>query len=146
MHFKNSLLYILAIIAVIVADYKFFDQLVAVKTVDTSTLEQRIQPLGQVYLEGEIDVNAIAAPAPSKKQQARSGEQVYTASCASCHAVGVLSAPKMGSASDWAPRLKQGIDALVKSAIAGKGAMPPKGTCMDCSDSELKAAIEHMSK
>jgi cytochrome c5 len=28
--------------------------------------------------------------------------------------------------------------------IAGKGGMPPKGTCMDCSDNELKSAIQYM--
>ncbi len=146
MYFKNSLLYIIGAFALIMADYKFFDSMVAVKVADTSTLEQRIQPVGQVYLEGDIDVNAVAAAPVAAAKSARSGEQVYTASCASCHAVGVLGAPKMGSASDWAPRLKQGLDSLVKVAISGKGAMPPKGTCMDCSDDELKAAIEHMSK
>ena len=146
MYFKNSLLYIIGAFALIMADYKFFDSMVAVKVADTSTLEQRIQPVGQVYLEGDIDVNAVAAAPVATAKSARSGEQVYTASCASCHAIGVLGAPKMGSASDWAPRLKQGLDSLVKVAISGKGAMPPKGTCMDCSDDELKAAIEHMSK
>ena len=146
MYFKNSLLYIIGAFALIMADYKFFDSMVAVKVADTSTLEQRIQPVGQVYLEGDIDVNAVAAAPVAVAKSARSGEQVYTASCASCHAIGVLGAPKMGSASDWAPRLKQGLDSLVKVAISGKGAMPPKGTCMDCSDDELKAAIEHMSK
>lgn len=146
MYFKNSLLYILGAFALIMADYKFFDSMVAVKVADTSTLEERIQPVGQVYLEGEIDVNAIAAAPAAAAKSARSGEQVYTASCASCHAIGVLGAPKMGSASDWAPRLEQGLDSLVKVAISGKGAMPPKGTCMDCSDEELRAAVEHMSK
>jgi cytochrome c5 len=57
-----------------------------------------------------------------------------------------MSAPKTGNKADWAPRVKRGIVDLVKVAISGTGAMPPKGTCMDCSDDELKAAIEHMIK
>jgi cytochrome c5 len=36
------------------------------------------------------------------------------------------------------------MDDLVKVAISGKGAMPPKGTCATCSADELRAAIEHM--
>ena len=40
---------------------------------------------------------------------------------------------------------KGGLDGLVKSAIAGLNAMPPKGTCSDCSDDELRAAIQEMS-
>ncbi|SFV78002.1 Cytochrome c5 [hydrothermal vent metagenome] len=53
-------------------------------------------------------------------------------------------APKFGNKADWASRLKRGIDDLVKVAISGKGAMPPKGTCATCSADELRAAIEHM--
>ena len=38
-----------------------------------------------------------------------------------------------------------GLDGLLAKAISGINAMPPKGTCADCSDDELKAAIKHMS-
>jgi len=77
---------------------------------------------------------------------AADGEAVYNKACVNCHAAGVAGAPKTHSAEEWAPRLAAGIDALVASANAGKGAMPPKGLCMDCSDADLKAAIEFMSK
>jgi cytochrome c5 len=36
------------------------------------------------------------------------------------------------------PRLAQGYDGLVKSAAAGKNAMPPKGGAADLTDDELK--------
>ena len=55
------------------------------------------------------------------------------------------------SASDYAKaamkRAKEqgGLDGLLAKAISGINAMPPKGTCADCSDDELKAAIKHMS-
>jgi cytochrome c5 len=57
----------------------------------------------------------------------RTGEQVYTQQCASCHASGTLGAPKFGVAGEWAPRLPQGFDALLTSALKGKGAMAPQG-------------------
>ncbi|MDC9726454.1 MAG: cytochrome c5 family protein [Candidatus Thioglobus sp.] len=145
MYFKNSVAAILVIFAIIIGAKTFFSNLIHVGYDDNLTVAQRIAPLGQVYLAGDIDVNAIKAPVKTAAK-ARSGEQVYTSVCASCHAVGVLNAPKFGNKADWAPRVERGIADLVKVSISGKGAMPPKGTCMDCSDDELKAAIEHMIK
>jgi len=137
MYFKNSVAAIIVIFAIIFGTKTFFSNLVHVGYNDNLTVAERIAPLGQVYLEGDIDVNAIQAPVKTAAK-ARSGEEVYTAVCASCHAV--------GNKADWAPRVERGIADLVKVAISGVGAMPPKGTCMDCSDDELKAAIEHMIK
>lgn len=77
---------------------------------------------------------------------AADGEAVYSKTCVSCHAAGVAGAPKTHDAAAWESRLAGGMDAMVKSAIAGKGAMPPKGLCMDCSDADIKAAIEFMVK
>ena len=145
MYFKNSITAIIVIFAIIFGIKTFFSSLVHVGHNDTSTLEDRIKPLGQVYLAGDIDTNAVQAPVKTTAK-ARSGEAVYTATCSSCHGVGVLNAPKSGNKADWAPRVKRGIADLVKVAITGIGAMPPKGTCMDCSEDELKAAIEHMIK
>ena len=34
--------------------------------------------------------------------------------------------------------------ALERCPIKGKNAMPPKGTCQECSDSDIKAAIDYM--
>ena len=115
--------------------------------VDNSTLEERIRPIGQVYLEGDIDVATVIAIKPKAViKKSRSGESVYTASCAGCHSIGVAGAPKFGNKADWSSRLKRGMNDLVKVAISGKGAMPPSGTCSTCSTSELRAAIEHMVK
>ena len=145
MYFKNSVAAIIVIFAIIFGAKTFFSGLIHVGYDDNLTLAERIQPFGQVYLEGDIDVNAIKAPVKTAAK-ARSGEQIYTTTCASCHSVGVLGAPKFGNKADWAPRVKRGIADLVKVAITGTGAMPPRGTCMDCSDDELKAAIEHKPK
>ena len=37
-------------------------------------------------------------------------------------------------------------DGLLASVKNGLSAMPPKAMCMDCTDGEYKALIEHMMK
>ncbi|MDY6890590.1 MAG: c-type cytochrome [Pseudomonadota bacterium] len=74
----------------------------------------------------------------------RSGEELYNTKCSVCHVAGVAGAPKFGDAAAWAPRAAKGLDGLLASAKNGLNAMPPMGTCMDCSDEELKAAIQYM--
>jgi cytochrome c5 len=99
-------------------------------------IQARIQPLGKVHVSCAKAETAAAGP--------RSGLQVYAKACVACHSVGVLGAPKLQDAADWAPRMAQGLDVMLGHAIKGYNAMPPKGTCGDCSDDEIKAAIEHM--
>ncbi len=72
------------------------------------------------------------------------GQKIYKQSCQACHANGVANAPKPRDKAAGAPRIATGMDAMRATAKKGKGAMPPKGTCMGCSDDELKAAIEYM--
>jgi len=100
-------------------------------------IKKRLAPIGSVYLEGD---KAAAAAEPTGP---RSGEQVYQAACFACHGTGALGAPK--SADDWAPRIAKGKDTLLDHALNGFNAMPPKGTCMDCSEDEISAAIDFMT-
>ena len=85
---------------------------------------------------------ALMLPAAANAE--RSGEEVYKSKCFVCHASGIANAPKLGDAAAWAPRAAKGADALLATAKSGIGAMPPKGTCMDCTDAELTATIDHM--
>jgi len=78
--------------------------------------------------------------------QAFDVEAKYNQACAACHAVGVAGAPKSFDMAAWKPRLATGMNTLVASVSQGKGAMPPKGLCMDCSAEQFKALIEYMSK
>ncbi len=103
----------------------------------------RIAPVGQLNTGAPIAATApvvTAAPAAA----ARSGEAIYTTTCTACHATGAAGAPILGNKEIWAPRIATGLDALLQSALKGKNAMPPRGTCANCSDAELKAAIEYM--
>ncbi|KLV07832.1 cytochrome C [Photobacterium aquae] len=101
-------------------------------------IAERIKPVGSVYLEGDAPAIPVAVAGP------RSGDTVYSNFCASCHGAGVLGAPKIGDAGDWSPRIAKGADVLADHAINGFNAMPAKGACMDCSDDEIVAAINHM--
>jgi hypothetical protein len=64
--------------------------------------------------------------------------------CVKCHQTGVSGAPKIGDRDAWIPRLKQGLDLLVRSAINGHGPMPPRGGMNDLTDSEIRGAIVYM--
>ena len=101
-------------------------------------IKKRIEPVGQVYLSGEVIEQAPIAAA------AKSGEEIYQASCFGCHGTGAAGAPVKGNADAWGPRVAQGMDLLLDHALKGFNAMPPKGTCMACSDEEIKAAVEFM--
>jgi cytochrome c5 len=72
-------------------------------------------------------------------------EAKYTQACGACHGMGVAGAPKAFDKAAWESRLATGMDALVASVKNGKGAMPPRGLCMDCTDDQYKALITYMS-
>jgi cytochrome c5 len=94
---------------------------------------RRIEPVGR------IEIKDVSDPASLK-----SGEQVYAAQCVACHGSGAAGAPKLGDAAAWAPRLKSGYDALLASALKGKGAMGAQGGG-DFSDFEIARAVVHMA-
>jgi cytochrome c5 len=98
---------------------------------------QNIAPVENVRL------GAAAAP-DAAPRAARSGSDVYAAACTACHATGAAGAPVTGDKAAWAPRAAQGMDTLMSHTINGFNAMPPKGTCADCTDEELRNAVLHM--
>ena len=71
-------------------------------------------------------------------------EATFNKTCAICHVPGVAMAPKVGDKSAWAPRMEQGMGALVKAVVEGKGAMPPMGMCSKCNEEQFAALIQHM--
>jgi cytochrome c5 len=102
---------------------------------DDEAANARIQPVAKVEL---------AAAAPKAAAGGRSGEDIYKGVCGACHDAGVAGAPKVGDKAAWAPRLALGLDGLVKSAIKGKNAMPPKGGS-DANDAEMARVIAFMA-
>ena len=74
----------------------------------------------------------------------RSGEEIVKAQCGKCHQQGVGGAPKIGDRAAWAPRLKNGMDNAVRSAIRGHGGMPARGDKADLTDAEIRNAVTYM--
>ena len=75
--------------------------------------------------------------------EAFSAEASYNTSCAACHGSGVLGAPKLGSAGDWAARIAAGLDTIYSNAINGKGGMPARGGAA-ITDEQVKAVVDYM--
>ena len=94
----------------------------------------RLQPVGSLEV---IDANA--------PKVIKSGEEVVKTVCAACHIPGAANAPKIGDNAAWAPRIRVGLDNMLKISITGKGAMPPRGGVPDLSDLELARAIVVMA-
>lgn len=108
----------------------------------SDTIEERLKPAGELCMAGDTCAAAVIEVASAGG--ARSGEKVYSTKCATCHATGAANAPKLGDAAAWAPRMEKGVDVLYTNAIKGFNGMPAKGLCFDCSDDEIKAAVDHL--
>ncbi|WP_460239483.1 c-type cytochrome [Aurantivibrio plasticivorans] len=113
----------------------------AIAAGDSDAIAERLQPVGKVCMAGDDCAGGASVVAAGEP---RSGEEIYTTKCAACHNAGVGGAPKIGDAGDWEARVAQGMDVLFDHAWNGFNAMPPKGICMDCTEDEMKATIEHM--
>jgi cytochrome c5 len=74
----------------------------------------------------------------------RSGGEIVRMQCAKCHESGAGGAPRIGDQTAWIPRLKPGLDTVVRSAINGHGGMPARGGMADLTDAELRSAITYM--
>jgi len=103
----------------------------------------RIQPVGKWDPTAPVEtaapaaaVTAAAGPADPKK--------VYESVCVACHAQSVAGSPKLGDKAAWAPRIQTGLDAMVKSVVGGKGAMPPKGGSAALSEADIRSVVQYM--
>jgi cytochrome c5 len=96
-------------------------------------IARRLQPVGHVEIRDASDVASL-----------KTGEQVYQAVCTACHGTGAAGAPKTGDKAAWAPRITQGFDALLHSALVGKGAMAAQGGG-DFSDYEVARAVVYLA-
>jgi len=93
--------------------------------------------------QAAAETPAVDKPADSQAASA-DGEKIYQKFCQACHATGAAGAPKLGDKDAWAPRIAKGNDVMLSSVKNGLKAMPPKGTCMSCSEDELRVAMEYM--
>lgn len=102
----------------------------------TEAISARLRPIAE---EGFTLVDASAP------RILLAGGTIYTSTCAACHDSGMAGAPKTGDNGSWSGRLAQGYDTLLKHAIEGLGAMPPKGGNPDLDDVEIARAVVFMA-
>ncbi len=86
----------------------------------------------------------LAASAAAWAQNEKSGEEIVKMQCSKCHATGAHGAPRIDDRAAWTPRMKNGLEATVRSAIKGHGKMPARGGLPSLSDTELRNAILYM--
>lgn len=94
---------------------------------------KRLQPIGSIVVKDASAAGVL-----------RTGEQVYQAQCAACHASGAAGSPKLADGAAWGPRVKTGYDALLTSALKGKGAMAAQGGG-EFNDVEIGRAVVYMA-
>lgn len=96
------------------------------------------------YMVNQSGGNWVEPATVATAFRERSGEQIVNTQCIKCHEKGLDGAPRMGDIAAWAPRYANGMDFLVRSAIKGHGAMPPRGGMADLTDSEMRLAALYM--
>lgn len=87
---------------------------------------------------------APAAAAPTAAASTGDGKKLYDSTCFACHGAGVAGAPKFGDKAAWAKYIATGMDTMVATAIAGKGAMPPKGGAANATEADIRATVQYM--
>jgi cytochrome c5 len=103
-------------------------------------IQLRLAPFGSLCRKGE----ACGQEADTVSTGPQSGEDVYNQFCFACHATGASEAPLFADAEAWQPRLAKGLPTLMSNTLDGLGLMPPRGTCMNCSEDELRLAVDFM--
>jgi len=121
----------LAIVVAMVGQYKAIDSGAGHSLMTEEAITARIQKVGLLSL-GE------------SKRELQTGEGVYKAQCTTCHAAGMVGAPKFADAAAWAPRIKTGYEVLLNSALKGKGNMTAQGGGA-FSDYEVSRAVVYMA-
>jgi cytochrome c5 len=128
---KTFVLPVIAVVGLIAFIAASFRPAVVTSSSEPLAVAARIQKVGSVEIK---DANRAA----------RSGEDVYKAQCSACHGSGAAGAPKFSDAGAWGPRIAKGYDALLTSALKGKGNMGPQGGG-DFEDFEVGRGVAYMA-
>ncbi len=105
-------------------------------------IAERLKPFGKSCLDGQ-DCGS-AAPTPTEFGVGLSGKGVYDKYCSACHETGLNEAPLVASDA-WDERIAKGEAVVFANTKQGfNELMPAKGNCLDCTDDELRAAIDYM--
>ena len=112
--------------------------------VPVSAEGQEMAVAKRIQKVGAVDIKVAGSGGDGGAKQLRSGEDVFKAQCSSCHATGAAGAPKVADGGAWAPRVKNGFEALLASAMKGKGNMPAQGGG-DLDDLEVARGVVYLA-
>jgi cytochrome c5 len=84
------------------------------------------------------------ADSETLESEGRTGQAVYDQGCAACHTAGLAGAPMLGNLAQWEERTSKGLELLTNNAYSGYNAMPAKGMCIDCSETEIERSVQYM--
>lgn len=146
-----------AIILLIVASITYSRQPDADFGSTQESIQQRLSPIGAVYA-GDTGRAAMAAAKAAAAKAAASkvayggttdGKAIFDHLCTSCHTAGVTGAPRVGNHAEWAPRIAEGVDTLIKHAIDGYTGpdgnhMPAKGGNPALTEEQVANAVKWM--
>ncbi len=133
---------------------------VSAQAATNDDIAKRLEPVGQVCVQGQECKGMEVAVAVGGGGGAKTPDDVIAKHCNACHGTGLLNAPKIGDTAAWKERLghvdavladlkiegpQKGTKGLAQVAKHGLNAMPPMGTCADCSLEDLEGAIKKMS-
>jgi cytochrome c5 len=117
-----------------------------------AAIEDRIKPFVRVAVAGK-DNSALQIEAPPQGEAIalavpKDGPALYDAVCKTCHATGLVGAPKLADRAAWAPRIAQGKAMLYEHALKGYsgsvGVMPAKGGRTDLPDDLIRAGVDYL--
>ena len=128
---KSDLWLIIAAAVIVIFAYFDLSKTTTTYSMAERDVAERIQKVGAVQFRDGA-------------KALRAGEEVYKAQCSACHAAGAAGAPKFGDAGAWGPRIKNSLEALVNSALKGKGAMSPQGGG-EFNDIEIARGVAYMA-
>ena len=117
-----------------------------------ASVAERTKPFGRVAVAG-ADNSALGIEAPAQATTIvlaapKDAQALYETVCKTCHATGLVGAPKFGDHTAWAPRIAKGKATLYEHALKGytgpAGVMPAKGGRADLSDELIKAGVDYL--
>jgi cytochrome c5 len=117
-----------------------------------AAVTERIKPFVGVAVAG-ADNSALKIEAPAQAANValvtpKDGPALYEAVCKTCHAPGLMGAPKFGDHAAWGPRIAEGKATLYMHALKGftgkVGVMPAKGGRLDLNDDLIKSGVDYM--
>jgi cytochrome c5 len=117
-----------------------------------AAVAERIKPFVGVAVAG-ADNSALKIESPVQATSVvlaspKDGPALYEAVCKTCHATGLMGAPKFGDHVAWGPRIAEGKATLYMHALKGYtgkvGVMPAKGGRTDLSDDLIKSGVDYM--